>query len=131
MGRVKEAFLCPPDDRDSPWEPTDDELEAMASEYFASISPKPIPCDPTEEDPCLDAWGLLVPEILAEVVARNAEWLQWTNRTTSEALSALFVNVNYAGMNDIQAYMRLSTAIHDAGFSPSNQSPNPTWTFPV
>ena len=51
MGRVKEAFLCPPDDRDSPWEPTDDELEAMASEYFASISPKPIPCDPTEEDP--------------------------------------------------------------------------------
>jgi hypothetical protein len=131
MGCVKEAHLYHSGGCDDIWEPTDDELEAMASEHFASISPKPIPCDPSEEYPTLTAWDLFVPRLIEGVIQRNRDWMQWTNRTTSEVLSALFINVNYAGMTDIEAMRRISPIIHDAGYSPSNQSPNPTWTFPV
>jgi hypothetical protein len=34
-------------------------------------------------------------------------------------------------MTDVQAMRRVSDIIHDAGYTPSNQTPNPTWTFPV
>jgi hypothetical protein len=117
--------------QDGPDEQPEDELEAMAMEYAASFSPKPIPCDPSEEHPSLMAWDLFTPEIVARVIERNRDWMQWTNRTTSEVLGALFINVDYAGMTDIQAMRRVSDIIHDAGYTPSNQTPNPTWTFPV
>jgi hypothetical protein len=79
----------------------------------------------------LTAWELYTPEIVARVIERNRDWMQWTNRTTSEVLGALFINVDYAGMTDVQAMRRVSDIIHDAGYTPSNQTPNPTWTFPV
>ena len=131
MGRVKEAFLYPEDFPDHIWEPTDDELEAMASAYHAECSPKPVPCDPTEESPTLNAWDLLMPEIIAGVIERNQHWLQWTNRTTSEVLRTLFINVNYAGMTDVEAMRRVSPMMFVAGYTPSDQGINPTWTFPV
>jgi len=131
MSRVKEAALYPQEGYEDFWEPTDDELEAMASEHFASISPKPIPCDPSEEYPSLNAWDLFMPKIIEGVIQRNRDWMQWTNRTTSEVLGALFINVDYAGMTDVQAMRRVSDIIHDAGYAPSNQTSNPTWTFPV
>lgn len=131
MGRVREAFLYPTEAPDQIWEPTDGELEAMAAEHYASISPKPIPCDPSEDSPSMNAWDLFMPKIVERVIQRNRDWMQWTSRTTSEVLGALFVNVNYAGMTDIEAMRRVSPVIHDAGYSPSNQTSNPTWSFPV
>jgi hypothetical protein len=135
MGRVREAFCYPDDTPDHLWEPSEEELEAMEAAYSAAYeaecSPKPIPCDPSEEHPSLTAWDLFTPEIVARVIEQNQGWMQWTNRTTSEVLGALFINVDYAGMTDVQAMRRVSNIIHDAGYTPSNQSPNPTWTFPV
>lgn len=135
MPRVEDALFYPEDAPDHIWDPSEEELEAMAAEhrsaYEAEISPKPVPCDPTEEYPSLTAWDLFTPEIINRVIERNQEWMQWTNRTTSEVLIALFINVDYAGMTDVQAMRRVSDILHDAGYTPSNQTPNPTWTFPV
>jgi len=57
--------------------------------------------------------------------------MQWTNRTTSEVLAALFVNVQYAGMTDLEVMHRISPVIYACGYLPSHDGVNPTWTFPV
>lgn len=135
MGRVKEAFLYPEEMPDHIWEPTDEDLEEMASAYFeilhAECCPTPTPCDPSEDCGHQNAWEVLTPEVLARVIDLNRDWLQWTNRTTSEVLGRLFINLNFAGMTDIQAMRRMSAALWSAGYTPNADVPNPTWTFPV
>lgn len=131
MGRVKAAVVYLEENSDHAPDPTEADLEALAAEYDAQCSPKPIPCDPSEESPTLDAWDLFTPNRIASVIERNRDWMQWTNRTTSEVLGALFINVDFAGMTDMDAMRRVSLAVFDAGYHPSVDSVNPVWTFPV
>ena len=129
MGRTAELLM------DAITEEAFHRMEWEAGSYADHLSfrvePKPIPCDPTEEEPCPDAWALFVPEVLARVIERNLTWLQWTPRTSSEALEALFVNVTPSGMSRQDRLSRISDALFDAGFIPSDRTLNPTWTFPV
>lgn len=132
MNRLLDAYYDKLDGTgEEAYEPTDAELEAMAAEHHAAISPKPFPCDPSEEDPVLNAWDLLVPKFMAPVIDRNQGWLQWTGRTTSEVMNALFINMDFYGMTDVDGMRRVSSALFDAGYVPSGQSLNPTWAFPV
>jgi len=131
MSRIKEALVG--------LEYTDDEYlfkievgkEVPVESYGASVPPRPIPCDPSEEEPFVDAWNLFLPGILAQVIELNGAWLQWTSRSSSDVLSALFVNVFAAGMTDLDMFERISLALYAAGYTPSDQTLNATWTFPA
>ena len=97
----------------------------------AVCCPKPIPCDPYGEESCLNAWGLFTPGVLARIIYINRAWLQDTPHTTKEVLRRLFPRFDAAGMTTRDILQRISNSLHEAGYSPSNQTPNPTWTFPV
>ena len=89
--------------------------------------PRPIPCDPSEDPIESDAWDLFVPEVLTRIIDRNAYWLQFACRTTSEVLGALFYPFDRADMQVNEIYRRLNDALWDAGYRPSHRDINPRW----
>jgi hypothetical protein len=108
----------------------EDWLAAHAEEQLAH-EPKPIPCDPCEEDPILKGRELFSPVVLATILNRNRDWLQRVPRTTAEVTTALFPSFDADGMSEQDLLATVSDAMFAAGFAPSDQSLNPTWTFPV
>ncbi len=108
----------------------EDWLAAYAEDHLTH-APKPVPCDPYEEDPILKGWALFSPEILARVFHRNQDWLQCMPRTSADVITALFPSFDANGMTEQEILATVSDAMFAAGFAPSDQSLNPTWTFPV
>lgn len=131
MGRLKEALLLMEYTPDFYLEPTDEELAASAAPYIASRSPKPIPCDPTEEEPFLTGLALFSPPVLARVIEENSEWLQHVPRSTEEILNTLFPVFTMDGHGIVLFANCLNQAVFAAGYCPDKDSINPTWTFPV
>jgi hypothetical protein len=105
-------------------------LAAHAEEQLTH-EPKPVPCDPYEEEPILKGRALFSPEILARVFHRNQDWLQRVPRTSAEVITALVPCFDADGMTRQDILTTVSDAMFAAGFAPSDQSLNPTWTFPV
>ena len=75
--------------------------------------------------------ALFSPDVLVVVLNRNQDWLQDAPRTSAEVVSALFPSFDADGMTQQDILATVSDAMFTAGFAPSDQSLNPTWTFPV
>ena len=108
----------------------DDWLAAYAEEHLAH-APKPVPCDPYEEDVILKGRALFSPDVLATILNRNRDWLQRVPRTSADVITALFPSFDANGMTEQEILATVSDAMFAAGFAPSDQSLNPIWTFPV
>lgn len=95
------------------------------------LVPKPIPCDPYEEETPRNAWDLFTQDVLAGVFAMNRNWLQFLPRSSKTVLNVLFPRFDSAGMTEVEILSCISREIFDAGYRPSNRGINPIWTFPV
>lgn len=131
MGRLKDTLLDVNYIRYEYPEPTEADLAEAGAEYLASLRPKPVPCDPTEEMPPLKGFGLFSPPILARVVERNAPWLQSAPHTAEEILNTLFPNFDHEGYGDVIYCAVLNNALFDAGYVPIGNIINPVWSFPA
>lgn len=105
-------------------------LAAYAEEQLTH-APNPVSCDPYEEDPILKGRELFSPVVLATILNRNQDWLQHATRTSAEVITALFPTFDSDGMTEQETLSTVSDAMFAAGFTPSDQSLKPTWTFPV
>lgn len=105
-------------------------LAAHAEEHLSHLL-VPVPCDPYEEDPLLKGLALFSPGVLAMILNRNQDWMQRAPRTSAEVLTALFPNFDSDGVTEQDILAAVSDAMFAAGFVPSDQTLNPTWTFPV
>jgi len=82
----------------------------------------------------LDGWNLRAPDIfrqrpLADHLERNRGWLEARPRTSNQIDDALFQPYALAGMHFSEVRLLLNHALWDAGYKPSNESENPTWTW--
>jgi len=67
--------------------------------------------------------------VLDAHLERNAEWIQGRPRTTTQIDGALFPDYSLEGMHREEVLSLLNHALYEAGFTPDDESSNPTWTF--
>lgn len=108
----------------------EDWLAAHVEEQL-SCEPKPIPCDPGEEETVMKGRALFSPEVLARIIGINQDWLQHTPHTTSEVLETLFPSFEAGDLGHDDILALVGDALFDAGYSPSVRRLPATWTFPV
>lgn len=102
-----------------------DSRSAFPSRNPFQGSPMPIP---------LEGWDLRAPNIfrdrpLADHLNLNAGWLQVRARTSNQVEAALFPSFTLGGMQSDEVRAQLNRSLWDAGYKPSNEGVNPTWSW--
>ncbi|BDU74905.1 hypothetical protein [Mesoterricola silvestris] len=82
----------------------------------------------------IEGWNLRAADIfrerpLADHLERNRAWLQARPRTSNQIEDALFPSFALGGMESREVRSLLNRALWDAGFTPSHEDANPTWTW--
>jgi len=66
---------------------------------------------------------------VASVLARHRGWLQAGPRSSTLIYAVLFPRCPAKGMTRDRTLVRISRALFDAGYTPSDHSPNPIWAW--
>ncbi len=112
-------------------------VEALAQEEWdASCQENPFPLPPEaipfafgDDDHLYGTWNPFGGGEIAAHIALNSEWLQDQSRTTAVVRKELFPQFRATGMSMDKLLVRISRSLFDAGYTPSNHGPNPTWSF--
>ena len=131
MGRLKDTLLDNNFVRFERPEPTEADLAEAEAEYFASLHPMPIPCDPTEEMPILQGRELFTKEVIARVLEANKAWLQETPRTSLEVFVHIFHRCHTGDMSIEEVRSEIEIALFLAGYLPTGHGYLTAWSFPV
>lgn len=108
-----------------------EQREAFAPPHPFLLHPEPIRCLLGEDEDPFDSWVLFGEVSLASTISENSNWLQVMSRSSSKVREVLFPHYRAAGMSRDEILQRISRGMFDAGYTPSNHGPNPTWTHPV
>jgi len=87
--------------------------------------PTPLPC--LEDD--LRAVDIFTDGLVHERIRVNAEWLQYSPRSSSQIDAALFPYYSLRGMDPDEVRILLNRALWDAGYEPSDTGQNPVWSW--
>lgn len=104
--------------------------EALAQENPFVLPPEAIPFAFGGDDPLFGIWNPFGEGEIAAHIALNSEWLRYTPRSTAKVRKELFPQFRATGMSMDKLLVRISHVLFDAGYTPSNHGPNPTWTLP-
>lgn len=102
--------------------------EALAEENPFVIPPEAIPFSFGEDGDLHGAWNPFGGGEIAAQIALNSEWLTYAPRSTAKVRKELFPQFQATGMSMDKLLVRISRALFDAGYTPSNHGPNPTWS---
>ena len=106
-----------------------EEWETSCQENPFPLPPEVIPFAFGEDDQIYGAWNPFGGSEIAAQIVLNSEWLRYTPRSTATVRKELFPQFRATGMNLDRLLVRISHALFDTGYTPSNHGPNPTRTF--